>query len=93
MLLAIDIGNTNVTFGVFDGEKIKATWRVSTAIHRTPDEYAHLMLSLMERQGISAANLKDVVTCSVVQATPSVLLPRSEMIGGRLLLTPILMLR
>jgi len=66
MLLAIDIGNTNVTFGIFDGEKIKATWRVSTAIHRTPDEYAHLMLSLMERQGISATKLKDVVTCSVV---------------------------
>jgi len=66
MLLAIDIGNTNVTFGVFDGENIKATWRVSTAIHRTPDEYAHLMLSLMERQGVSAAKLKDVVTCSVV---------------------------
>jgi type III pantothenate kinase len=66
MLLAIDIGNTNVTFGVFDAENIKATWRVSTAIHRTPDEYAHLMLSLMERQGISATKLKDVVTCSVV---------------------------
>jgi len=66
MLLAIDIGNTNVTFGVFDGEKIKTTWRVSTAIHRTSDEYAHLMLSLMERQGVTASQLKDVVICSVV---------------------------
>ncbi len=66
MLLAIDIGNTNVTFGVFEGEKIKTTWRVSTAIHRTPDEYAHLMLSLMERQGVTAAQIKDVVICSVV---------------------------
>jgi len=66
MLLAIDIGNTNVTFGVFDGDKIKTTWRVSTAIHRTADEYAHLMLSLMERQGVTAQQVNDVVVCSVV---------------------------
>jgi len=66
MLLAIDIGNTNITFGVFNGDKIKTTWRVSTAIHRTSDEYAHLMLSLMERQGVTASHIKDVVICSVV---------------------------
>lgn len=66
MLLAIDIGNTTVTFGAFEGSKIKATWRVSTAIHRMPDEYANIMLSLMERQGISASQIKDVVICSVV---------------------------
>ncbi|MCX6006517.1 MAG: type III pantothenate kinase [Chloroflexi bacterium] len=66
MLLAIDIGNTNITFGVFEGERIKTTWRVSTAIHRTSDEYANLILSLMERQGITAKQIKDVVICSVV---------------------------
>ena len=66
MLLAIDIGNTNITFGVFNGDKIKTTWRVSTAIHRTSDEYAHLMLSLMERQGVTASHINDVVICSVV---------------------------
>jgi type III pantothenate kinase len=66
MLLAVDIGNTNVTFGVFEGEKIRTTWRMSTAIHRMPDEYANTMLSLMERQGLSASQIKDVVICSVV---------------------------
>jgi type III pantothenate kinase len=66
MLLAIDIGNTNVTFGVFEGDRIKTTWRVSTAIHRTSDEYANTMLSLMERQGVTAGQIKDVVICSVV---------------------------
>jgi len=66
MLLAIDIGNTNVTFGVFEGDKIKTTWRVSTAIHRTADEYAIVILSLMERQGITAKEIKDIVICSVV---------------------------
>ena len=66
MLLAIDIGNTNVTFGVFEGERIKCTWRVSTAIHRTADEYANLMMSLMERWDVSANKVRDVVICSVV---------------------------
>lgn len=66
MLLAIDIGNTNVTCGVFQGEKLAATWRMSTAIHRMPDEYANLMLSIMERKGITGAQIKDVVICSVV---------------------------
>jgi len=66
MLLAIDIGNTNVTCGVFQGEKIVATWRMSTAIHRMPDEYANLMLSIMERRGVTGAQIKDVVICGVV---------------------------
>jgi type III pantothenate kinase len=66
MLLAIDIGNTNVTFGVFEGERIKCTWRVSTAIHRTSDEYAIVMLSLMERWGVNSSQVKDVIICSVV---------------------------
>lgn len=66
MLLAIDIGNTNVTFGIFEGDRIKTTWRMSTAIHRMPDEYANTMLSLMERQGVHTTQIKDVVICSVV---------------------------
>jgi type III pantothenate kinase len=86
MLLAIDIGNTNVTFGAFEGEHIKATWRVSTAIHRMPDEYANLMLSLMERQGIKAAQIDDVVICSVV---PPLLLIFEEVCKKYLRKTPL----
>ena len=86
MLLAIDIGNTNVTFGVFEGEHIKATWRVSTAIHRMPDEYANLMLSLMERQGVKAAQIDDVVICSVV---PPLLLIFEEVCKSYLKKTPL----
>jgi type III pantothenate kinase len=86
MLLAIDIGNTNVTFGAFEGEHIKATWRVSTAIHRMPDEYANLILSLMERQGIKAAQIDDVVICSVV---PPLLLIFEEVCKKYLRKTPL----
>jgi type III pantothenate kinase len=86
MLLAIYIGNTNVTFGAFEGEHIKATWRVSTAIHRMPDEYANLILSLMERQGIKAAQIDDVVICSVV---PPLLLIFEEVCKKYLRKTPL----
>ncbi len=66
MLLAIDIGNTNIILGVFDGDKLKTTLRISTGIHTMPDEYAGLMLYLLERQGITAPQITDAVLCSVV---------------------------
>jgi len=66
MLLAIDIGNTDTTFGVFDGEKLRATWHMATAINRMADEYAVLVLNLMRQQGLDVADIKVIVLCSVV---------------------------
>jgi len=66
MLLAIDIGNTEITIGVFEGEKIRATWHMATGIHRRADEYAALLLNLLHHQNIDTANIKKVALCSVV---------------------------
>lgn len=66
MLLALDIGNTNIIFGVFDDGSLKATWRVATGVHRMPDEYASLMLNFFDRQGLAASQITDAVLCSVV---------------------------
>jgi type III pantothenate kinase len=66
MLLAVDIGNTNITIGVFDGSKMKATWRVATGVHRMPDEYASLILHLFEHEGIATSQVTDAILCSVV---------------------------
>lgn len=66
MLLAVDIGNTSITLGVFDGEELRATWHVATGVHRMPDEYASLMLSLLRHQGLATADVKAVALCSVV---------------------------
>jgi type III pantothenate kinase len=66
MLLAVDIGNTNITIGVFDGSKMKATWRVATGVHRMPDEYAILLLGFFENQGIAVSKVTDAILCSVV---------------------------
>ena len=66
MLLTVDIGNTNVNIGVFDGSKLKGTWKVATGVHRMPDEYASLLLNLFERHGVDASQVTDAILCSVV---------------------------
>jgi type III pantothenate kinase len=66
MLLAIDIGNTNIKIGIFDGDELKATWNIATGIHRTADEYGGVLLSLMERKKVSPSKITGIALCSVV---------------------------
>jgi type III pantothenate kinase len=66
MLLVVDIGNTNITFGVLDGEKIRATWRMATDVHQMADEYAAMLLNLLEHQGIDESEITEAAMCSVV---------------------------
>ncbi len=66
MLLAIDIGNTNITFGVFEGEQLRATWRMATNVNQMADEYAALLLNLLHYQSLETSDIKEVALCSVV---------------------------
>ena len=66
MLLALDIGNTNITLGAFQGDDLRATWRLFTDHHRQPDEYAVLLHELLPLKGIQATEVQDVIICSVV---------------------------
>jgi len=66
MLLAVDIGNTSTTLGVFDGEKLRATWHMATGVHRMSDEYAALLFNLLRQQGLDTTDIKAVALCSVV---------------------------
>ncbi len=66
MLLAVDIGNTETTLGVFSGEELRATWHAATVIHRTADEQAALLLDLLRNQGLETSGIKEVALCSVV---------------------------
>jgi len=66
MLLAIDIGNTDTTLGVFDGEELRATWHMATGIHRMADEYAALLFNLLRQQGLDIPDIKAIALCSVV---------------------------
>lgn len=66
MLLTIDIGNTNVTLGLYDGEKLGPRWRLATVHDRMPDEYGLQFLGLLAHGCCSPANLSGVCMASVV---------------------------
>src|SRR2546422_8014491 len=66
MLLAIDIGNSNIVWGVFDGAKLLADWRVGTDPSKTTDEYAILLLDLLRVEGINPDRVDGVILSSVV---------------------------
>lgn len=66
MLLVFDVGNTNIVLGVFDGPRLVINWRLSTARHRTEDEYGMLLRDLFEAGGLSLKQIRSVVLSSVV---------------------------
>lgn len=66
MLLAIDIGNTNIVFALCDEDVTHAEWRIRTDAHRTADEYAVWLFSLMEHQGHVCSSITDAIISSVV---------------------------
>jgi len=66
MLLAIDIGNTNITFGVFEDEQLRTTWRMATNVSQTADEYAALLLNLLHHQGLDTSDISEIAFCGVV---------------------------
>ena len=66
MFLAIDIGNTNITLGVFQGDTLQATWRLATDTHKLPDEYALLIRSLLPLKGVDPKDIHSIAVCSVV---------------------------
>lgn len=66
MLLVLDIANTNIKLGMFDGDKLKATWRISTGVQRMADEYAVMLYNLLKHEGIDFKDVKKVAMSCVV---------------------------
>jgi type III pantothenate kinase len=66
MLLAIDIGNTNVTMGVFDGQNLVCRGRLSTDTRRVPDEYGLSITNILALKGVRAPDIDGAAICSVV---------------------------
>jgi type III pantothenate kinase len=66
MLLAIDIGNTNVVLGVFDREKLVENWRVGTNTQITPDEYAMILKDLFSFAKLEFNQIRGVIISTVV---------------------------
>lgn len=66
MLLAIDIGNSHVVLGVFDGEKLRESWRVGTKTSITSDEYAMILKDLFSFAGLEFRRIDGIIISSVV---------------------------
>jgi type III pantothenate kinase len=76
MLLAIDVGNTNVTVGVFDGDRLAHSWRLAALRERTADELGILITRLFEQAHVPVASVTGIVVASVV---PPLTRPMEEM--------------
>jgi type III pantothenate kinase len=76
MLLAIDVGNTNVTIGVFEGERLVHNWRLAALRERTADELGILITRLFEQTRIDASAVSGIAVASVV---PPLTRPMEEM--------------
>ncbi|RDD62148.1 type III pantothenate kinase [Ferruginivarius sediminum] len=68
MLLAIDSGNTNVVFAIYDGDTLRGRWRASSDARRTPDEYAVWLTQLMALEGLVPKDIDGCVMANVVPA-------------------------
>lgn len=66
MILVIDVGNTNITCGVYDGEELKATFRIMAKMIRTSDEYGVLLTDILRTKGVDSRRIEGVIVSSVV---------------------------
>ena len=76
MLLVIDIGNSNIVMGTYEGKNLMKHWRVSTDSQKTGDEYGMLINDLFRYQGVSINDVRDIIISSVV---PQLLVPFVKM--------------
>jgi type III pantothenate kinase len=78
MLLCIDIGNTNIKLGLFDGESMRCRWRIATDRERLTDEYAMLLLNLLSTEGLEIHEIHGCAISSVVPVLSQVFGELSE---------------
>jgi type III pantothenate kinase len=83
MLLAIDVGNTNIVIGVFRGEKLAHSWRLTTIRERTADELGILVSALCDRHEVRHTEISGIVIASVVPPLTGTLISMVTQYFGR----------
>src|SRR6188474_2075799 len=78
MLLAIDVGNTNIVLGVFDDDRLVESWRLATLRERTSDEIGIWVAQLFEHNAIDAKNVTGIVMGSVVPPLTSTFISMAQ---------------
>jgi type III pantothenate kinase len=87
MLLAVDIGNTNIVLGVFAGEEMEAHFRIQTDPNKMPDEYLLTLKGLFDARGVIPAGITRVVVSSVVPSLTETLVEAIRFLSEAPLLT------
>ena len=73
MILCIDVGNTNIKYAVFDGDILKASFRVSSRHSRTADEYGATLLNLLSSKEIKTTDINGIIMPCIVSLVLSVM--------------------
>ncbi len=68
MILVIDVGNTNIKYGVYDGNELRASFRVTSAAKKTADEYGAILLNLLSNANIKTSDITGIILSSVIPA-------------------------
>src|ERR1700680_4323671 len=83
MLLAIDVGNTNIVLGVFDGQALRVSWRLLTLRERTADEVGLMVTGLFAHERIALDLVTAIVMGSVVPPLPPIMQAMTRRYFGR----------
>jgi type III pantothenate kinase len=87
MLLAIDIGNSNIVLGVFDGDRLEESWRLQTLRERTSDEIGILVTQLFGERGVDKGKVDGIIISSVVPPLTGTVEEMAQRYFGRTALT------
>ena len=87
MLLCVDIGNTNIKLGLYDGENLVTHWRIYTDESKLADEYAVLVLSLFESENIDKTAIDG---CAISSVVPELTIAFKELVNRHLDLDPVI---
>lgn len=82
MLFVADVGNTETTLGLFDGDRLVAQWRITTGTPRTSDEYALLLRGLLDGVGVAPSHVHGIAIGSVVPTVTAALADGARRLTG-----------
>jgi len=83
MFLAIDLGNTHITLGLYDGDRPGPHWRIATDRTRMPDEYGILLIHLFQHAGVAPSEVRAIAMASVVPPLTATLVQACETYLGQ----------
>ena len=83
MLLAIDVGNTNIKYGIFDGARLAASFRVASHVKKTADEYGAVLLNLLSSKKIGAEEIGGIIVSSVIPSLNYTIVHMCEYFFGK----------